>query len=363
MSSGFTSSQSKSQQSTSLPQASNMENGLYDQLSNLSNQQAGSLTEQSRLQRALLSPHETLQQLNQPFQAPSQTDAQQHMLNKFGQDFMDRFNAGGGTGAGMTPDEFQQYRNEATAFTRDPLEGLRGNQDAMMALQQQIAQNQAAQEAQAQQLTRMQNPYGLSTEEQAGINDVYGAAQNRAMNDMNLQFQDLVTSRGLNRYDTPAAEPLARNMGLMLGDLGAKRSAALLNRGEANRNFGMNQVMNNANLGQMQFNQGLMLNQMTPGATNALLTPLLNQRMAQSTSTGTQTNTPSLYDTIMRGVGTAGSMIMGAYGGGMLGGGGGGGLNLASGIATSGAPTTNYSGGLGGYSQGGNQFLVNMPKF
>ena len=355
MSSAFTSSQQKQTQSTSLPQASNMENGLYDQLSNLSNQQAGSLTEQNRLQRALLSPHETLQQLNQPFQAPSQTDAQQHMLNKFGQDFMDRFNAGGGTGAGMTPDEFQQYRNEATAFTRDPLEGLRGNQDAMMALQQQIAQNQAAQQAQAQQLTRMQNPYGLSTEEQVGINDVYDQAQSRAMNDMNLQFQDMITSRGLNRYDTPAAEPLARNMGLMLGDINAQRSAALLNRGEANRNFGMNQIAQNANLDQMQFGQGLALNQMTPGATQNLLAPLLQQRMSQATSTSSGSNTPSLYDTVMRGVGTAGSMVMGAYGGGMLGG-------MGGGLGLSGAPVSNVGGGLGSYAQGGSSFLVNMPK-
>lgn len=351
----FTESQSKSTQSTALPKAGQMENDLYDQLQGLSNQQAGTLTQQNALQRALLNPHETLLQLNQPFEGPDQATRQARMLERFGKDFMDRFNAGGGTGQGVTPEEFQRYRNEATAMTRDPLEGLRGNQDVIMKLQQQIAQNQAAQEAQAQQLTRMQNPYGLSNEEQAGINDVYGAAQNRAMNDMNLQFQDLITSRGLNRYDTPAAEPLARNMGLMLGDINAQRSAALLNRGEANRNFGMNQIANNANLNQMQFNQGLMLNQMTPGATNSLLTPLLNQRMAQATTTGTQTNTPSLYDTIMRGVGTAGSMVMGAYGGGMLGGAGG------LGMANS-APVTNVGGGLGSYAQGGSGFLVNMPK-
>ena len=121
----------------------------------------------------------------------------------------------------------------------------------------------------------------------------------------------------------------------------------------------MNQIAQNANLDQMQFGQGLALNQMTPGATQSLLQPLLQQRMAQQTTT----STPSMYDTIMRGVGTVGSMVMGAYGGGMLGAGGGGGLNLASGIATSGSPITNYSGGLGGFSQGGNQFLVNMPKF
>jgi hypothetical protein len=210
-----------------------------------------------------------------------------------------------------------------------------------MKLQQQIAQNQAAQQAQAQQLTRMQNPYGLSTEEQVGINDVYGAAQNRAMNDMNLQFQDMITSRGLNRYDTPAAEPLARNMGLMLGDINAQRSAALLNRGEANRNFGMNQIAQNANLDQMQFGQGLALNQMTPGATQNLLAPLLQQRMSQATSTSSGSNTPSLYDTVMRGVGTAGSMVMGAYGGGMLGG-------MGGGLGLSGGGGSGAIGGLAG---------------
>lgn len=314
MPSSFTSSK----QSTSIPQAGQIENGLYDQLKSLSDQQAGSLTEQNRLQRALLNPHETLLQLQQTWQPPEQSIRQQHMLEKFGPDFINRFNAGGGTGAGLTPQEFEQYRNEATLLNRDPLEGLRGNQDVMMKLQQQIAQNQAAQQAQAQQLTRMQNPYGLSNEEQAGINDVYGAAQNRAINDLNLQFQDLVTSRGLNRYDTPAAEPLARNMGLLLGDINAQRSAALLNRGEANRNFGMNQIAQYANLDQMQFGRGLALNQITPGATQSLLQPLLQQRLAQQTTT----STPSMYDTILRGVGTVGSTILGAYGGGMLGGGG-----------------------------------------
>ena len=359
MSSSFTSSQNKSTQSTALPQAGQMENNLYDQLMGLSNQQAGTLTQQNQLQRAMMNPHETLQQMSQPFQAPDQATAQQHMLDRFGQDFMTRFNAGGGTGQGLTPQEFEQYRNEATTLNRDPLEGLRGNQDVMMKLQQQIAQNQAAQEAQAQQLTRMQNPYGLSNEEQAGINDVYGAAQNRAMNDMNLQFQDLVTSRGLNRYDTPAAEPLARNMGLMLGDINAQRSAALLNRGEANRNFGMNQITTNANLQNMQFGQGLQLNSMVPGATQNLLAPLLQQRMAQGTTTGTQTNTPSPYDTMMRGIGTVGSMVMGAYGGGMLGGAGG--LGLAG---SGGAPMTDYGGGLAGYRVPGtsNRMLVNLPK-
>ncbi len=354
MSSSFTSSKSSTTQKNTLPGASSQEQSIYDANTSLGNQQAGTLTQQNALQRALLNPHQTLLDLQQPWQGRTQADSQAHMLSVMGQDFMARFNAGGGVGAGVTPEEFAKYQNEAAKWQQDPFENLR-SEDVRMKLQQQIAQNQAAQQAQAQQLTRMQNPYGLTSEEQAGINDVYGAAQNRAMNDMNLQFQDLVTSRGLNRYDTPAAEPLARNMGLMLGDINAQRSAALLNRGEGNRNFGMNQIMNNANLGQMQFNQGLQLNQMTPGGFQANLAPLLNARMAQGTSTGSQTNTPSPYDLMMKGIGTAGSMVMGAYGGGMLGGAGG------LGMANS-APVTNVGGGLGSYAQGGSSFLVNMPK-
>ena len=246
-----------SKQKVSIPPPSKMESELYDQLKGLSDTQAGILTEQQRLQRALMSPHETLQQISQPWQAPDQSTVQAHMLRTFGKDWMDKFNAGGGTGRGVDTATFDRYRAEAEKLNRDPLEGLRGNQDVMMALQQQIAQNQAAQQAQAQQLTRMQNPYGLTSEEQAAIGSVYDQALSRAMNDMNLHFQDMITSRGLNRYDTPAAEPLARNMGLMLGDINAQRSAALLNRGEANRNFGMNQIAQNANLAQMQFGQRL----------------------------------------------------------------------------------------------------------
>lgn len=106
----------------------------------------------------------------------------------------------------------------------------------------------------------------------------------------------------------------------------------------------MNQIAQNANLNQMQFGQGLALNQMTPGATNSLLAPLLQQRMSQATTTGTQTNTPSLYDTVMRGVGTVGSMVMGAYGGGMLGGAGG----MGGGLGLSGGGSSGAIGGLAG---------------
>ena len=145
MSSGFTSSQQKQTQSTTLPQAGQMENALYDQLRGLSNQQAGTLTQQNALQRAMLNPRQTLLDLQQPWQGRTQADSQAHMTKVMGQDFMDRFNAGGGVGAGVTPEEFRKYQGEAALWQQDPFENLR-SEDVRMKLQQQIAQNQAAQQ-------------------------------------------------------------------------------------------------------------------------------------------------------------------------------------------------------------------------
>lgn len=342
---------SKSETKTQLPEKTSLDKNIYEQLGRIGDQQAGNLSSQIGLQRLMLNPHQALLDLQKPFQAPTQAEAQAHMLKTFGQDWMNKFNAGGGTGQGVDTATFDRYRAEAEKLNRDPLEGLR-TEDVRMKLQQQIAQNQGVQQAQADMLTRMQNPYGLTSQEEQQINGVYDAQQKRAMNDMNLSFQDLVTSRGMNRSDIPVVEPLARNLALLNSDLGGMRAAALLNRGDANRNFWLQLQGQYAGLQNQNFNQGLMLNQMTPAGLTTMMQPLLQERMAQARTTGTQT--PSMYDSIMRGVGTAGSMVMGAYGGGMLGGGGG--------LGLSGAPVSNVGGGLGSYAQGGSNFLVNMPK-
>ena len=84
MPSSFTKSKQKQTQSTTLPQAGQMENALYDQLFNLSNQQAGSLTQQNALQRAMLNPHQTLLDLQQPWQGRTQADSQAHMTKVMG---------------------------------------------------------------------------------------------------------------------------------------------------------------------------------------------------------------------------------------------------------------------------------------
>ncbi len=343
MSSGFTSSTQKQTQKNSLPDVTAAENGIYDQSIRLGNQQAGNLSSQMMLQRAMMNPHQTLLDIQQPYQAPDQSTAQAHMLEKFGPDFMQRFNAGGGTGQGLTPQEFDQYRNEATLLNRDPYEGLRG-EDTKMFLQKQIAQNQGAQQAQANMLTRMQNPYGLTGQEEQQINGVYDAQQKRAMNDMNLSFQDMVTSRGMNRYDTPMAEPLARNLSLLNSDLGGMRAAALLNRGDANRNFGLQLQGQYAGLQNQDFNQGLQLNQVTPASLTSMINPLLQNRMAQGTSTSSSSSTPSPMDIMMKGIGTVGSMFMGGMGGGMLGGMGG----AAGGLGLSGGGSSGAIGGLAG---------------
>ena len=91
MPSSFTSSK----QSASIPQAGQMESGLYDQL-NLSQRSAsGKPTNQNTLQRALQNPHETLLQLQQTWQPQSSPWHNSGCWTSFGADFMQRFNAGG----------------------------------------------------------------------------------------------------------------------------------------------------------------------------------------------------------------------------------------------------------------------------
>jgi hypothetical protein len=103
----------------------------------------------------------------------------------------------------------------------------------------------------------------------------------------------------------------------------------------------------------MQFGQGLALNQMTPGATQNLLAPLLQQRMAKHQyKFWLQHPEPVRYGDARGGDGRQ-------YGDGRVwwgnAGWAGGGLGL------SGAPVSNVGGGLGSYAQGGSSFLVNMP--
>lgn len=343
------------QQSTSIPQPGLMENSLYEQLFGLAGQQAASLGSQNALQQALLNPHQSLQILNSESPYGPGGATEMAMRKQFGNAFMDRFNAGGGTGKGMTAEEFASYNKASRAFAHSDLRDI-DSPDLRMKLQQMIAQNQAAQQGQAQQLDRMQNPYGLTEQEQAGINQVYDNQRAQAMYNMRQGVQDMATSRGLNVYDAPVSNELARQLGLMESNLGAAQAGDLLNRGETNRNYGLNLVAQNANLGQMGFNNSMALNQMTPGANTALLQPLLQQRMAQTTTTGT----PSMFDTIMRGVGAVGGMAMGAGGfmsglgamGGAAGGSAGGAnLGLSSYLASgqgAGRPFTGLSGSYGG---------------
>ena len=336
MPSSFTSSQQKQtqtqnqnfNQSTQLPSAFGAESGLQDQLYGLAGTQAQSLASQTALQNALMNPQQTLLQLQQP--AKSQQEIESAMRQQFGNDLVDRFNAGGGTGKGLTESEFQAIRNAQRQFAGSDLRDM--GPDLVMKLQQQLAQNQMGQQAQAQFLDRMQNPYGLSAQEQQGIQDVYDNQRKQAMYNLNLGIQDLATSRGLNKYDSPVANEAARQAALMESNIGAAQSADLLNRGEANRNFGLNLIGQNANLNQMGFNNQVGLSQMLPTA-NTFLQPLLAQnRFAQPTTSGsssgsmsgTMTSTPSQMSTMLSGIGALGGLAMGAGlglgGGGLTGG-------------------------------------------
>lgn len=356
MPSSFTSSQQKQTQNfnqqTTLPGAGQVESALQDQLFGLAGNQARSLTAERALQNALMNPHETLLQLQQP--AKTKAEIETAMRQRFGNNLVDRFNKGGGTGKGLTPAEFQAIFHAQRDFARSDLRDM--GQDLIMKLQQQVAQNQMGQEAQAQFLDRLQNPFGLSTQEQQGIENIFNNQRTQAQSNLKRGMQDIATGRGLNLSDSPVANETARQLALLESNLGAAQSAELLNRGMANRDFGLNLITNNANLAQMGFGNRTGLSQILPSA-NTFLQPLLAQnRFAQPNTTGSgssmATNTPSGFDVMMRGIGAAGGLMMGA-------GLGLGGLGLG-GAASSGAGAAGLAGG--GSLQGA-QMGFNIPTF
>lgn len=351
---GFFSSGGTQTQTTTLPSAGFQEQGMYDQLYGLAGQQASSLGSQGALYRALMNPQQSLQILNSasPYGPGGQTET--YMRSLMGNEVMDRFMAGGGTGKGLTPEEFDTYKREARAFANSDLRDI-DSPDLRMKLQQQIAQNQMGQEAQAAQLDRLQNPYQLSTQEQQGINSIFDAQQSQALYNLNQQVQDMATSRGLNKYDSPVSNPLSQAVMQLQSNLAASRAGAMLDRSQNNRDYGLNLMNSIGNLNAQQFGMTNQINQMTPAANTALLSPLLQQRMAQGTTTGSSTQTPSMFDTIMRGVGAAGGMMMGAGGMmsglGALGGASAGGANLglSSYLATTPGQSMPFKGLSGSY--------------
>jgi len=355
MPSSFTSSQQKQNQTqqTSVQGAGPVESALQDQLFNLGSTQMQNLSAEQARQMAFMNPHEALTLLNTP--AKSREEIETAMRQQFGNDLVDRFNAGGGTGKGLTEPEFQAIRNAQRQFAGTDLREQ--GQDLKMQLQQQIAQEQFAQQLQGQALDRLQNPYALSPEEQSSIQGIYDAARNEGKYNINLGLQNMATSRGLNLSDSPVANEAARQLRFLEQNIGAAKSQDLLNRGDLNRNFGLNALGFANNLMQQNFQNRVGVNQMVPTANQALMAPLLQNRMANvmSTSSGVNTNTPSGLNVLTQGLGAAGGLLMGAglglgsSGLGLMGGGG---------IASGGSAA-----GLGGGSLQAARLGFGIPTF
>lgn len=300
-------------QSTTLPGVGGMEGVLRNNMYGLAGSQANSLQGQQAMQSALMNPSFYKDLLARPDRYGSGGATEQAMYGMLGNDLMDRFTQGGGTGKGLTPEEFQQYKNASSLFNSN---------DFGVQLQQKMDQNQLNTKAYSDLLNRQVNPYGLAPQEEQSIRDIYGNQAKQAEYQLNQFVQDNAATRGLNRSDTPVAGELARQAGLMYGNINSQMSSDLLNRGEANRMYGLNLTNSLTNQGNTQFQQQNMLNQMTPAAMNNLMAPLLQERMAQGTTTsfGKTTNNPSNLDLTMKGIGTLGSMVMGGLGaGGMMG--------------------------------------------
>jgi hypothetical protein len=308
MPSSFTSSQQKSTQNTTIPGAGAIERALQDQLYGLGFQQADAINAEMAKQRAFMNPHEALAQLSAPAKTKQEIEAA--MRKQFGNNLVDRFNAGGGTGKGLTPEEFQAIRGAQRQFAGSDLRDQ--GEDLKMQLQQQVAQEQYAQQLQSQALDRLQNPYALSLPEEQAINQIYNNQRMNARYNMDLAAQDNATARGLNLSDSPVANEYVRQLAMLESNLGAAQAGDLMNRGDANRNFGLNALGFANGLMQQNFQNRLGVNQMLPTANAQLMAPLMQNRLAQTSTSGTMTNTPSGFDTMMRGIGAAGGLMMGA---------------------------------------------------
>ena len=186
-------------------------------------------------------------------------------------------------GCGTSTSESTQsfdYSSQLTTAPRSAEEQALLNQFINLGSSQTNALNQLGQEA----LTG--DPFALSDQAKAGINQYYDTGLDR----MRLEGKDyadfLSGSRGLRMSDTPIAQQALQRYGLGLADLEGQRARDLVNYGLAGNQY--------------RTNLGLMASQALPSGSVAAFNPLFSERMATGTqrqwgtgkTSGSQTMSP-----------------------------------------------------------------------
>lgn len=170
---------------------------------------------------------------------------------------------------------------------------------------------------QAANSLQTRSPYELSPEDQAVFDQSWQGALGRLRHEGSLYAQDLASTRGLNKSDTPVSEAALRQYGLALADLESNRARSQLDLGMQGNAYRMNSA--------------LALSSAIPAALQLNLQRYVNLRMAQPKTYGrgyqSATHTVSPLQGMSQGMGLAGQFMQGV-GGAMAGGGGGGGFGF-----------------------------------
>jgi hypothetical protein len=224
----------------------------------------------------------------------------------------------GATKGARTSKQTTQYEN----FQKTRLPGASAQELADVQKLGDLSNSQLALLEQASQDLQNRSPYELSGSDQATFDQSWTGAMGRLRHEGNLYAQDLASTRGLNRSDTPVAEVALRQYGLALADMESNRARAQLDYGLQGNQY--------------RLNAGLNLASALPPALQLSLLRNVNLRMAQPWTTGrgyaNATSTMSPLQGISQGMGLA-SQFMGGVGGAMAGGAGGvGAAGMASGM-------------------------------
>ena len=193
---------------------------------------------------------------------------------------------------------------------------------------------------------------GLQGSDKALLDEAFSGAEAGLRHQANLMGQDLASSRGFQRHDTPVAGAVMQNFLPALAQIQAQKASQSLGLGLSLGQLGEQRRMNNMNA---MLSGGTAM----PSALAGLANRFQQERFAGAKTVGTQhsTQTPSVMSGIGQGLGLAGQI--GSLGMGIMSGMGAG---PGFGAAAPTAATSQVAPGITGFNQGGYNFMVNNPR-
>jgi len=119
----------------------------------------------------------------------------------------------------------------------------------------------------------------LSPEEQSRLDQIYSQSEKTGMDSISRYAQEQASARGMSTADSPIGNETLRQIQEFQSSLGANKSQAALNLGDANAQFNSGLAQLQANLRQQSFQNQLSLASTAP-ASYGLENSLFTQRLA-----------------------------------------------------------------------------------